>query len=162
MTSFKFGDFAIMKKITYLIIVLIGFIACKKDNVETKPTLKLESMSSEFVPRNQNLSLTFTFTDKEGDISDSIFMIRTRLNRRGPLTRAAIPYKVPEFPSKSKGEIVLELDYRLDITTGIPALSVQGNNTQREPDTLQLKFVLRDKAKNLSDTAVANVIVERF
>ena len=152
-----------MKQIlTFSCIVLI-LAACGKDKFETKPKLKVESLSSDFVPRNQDLSITLSFTDKEGDIDDSLFVIRTRTFRRGPFTPVnPSRYKIPEFPNQPEGEISLTLPYSLGLTSGFSSITAPGNPPTREPDTLILKFVIRDKAKNVSDTATANVIVERF
>jgi hypothetical protein len=149
-----------MKKLIFL-FALTGFIvACDKDDIETKPTLKIESLSSEIVARNQNLKATLSFTDKEGDVNDTIYIIRTRTNKRGPVTLKAIDFKVPDFPAKSKGEISVNLTYTI-LTLQLNPLAIPGNSSQNEPDTLLLKFVLKDKEKNVSDTAVANVIVQR-
>ena len=150
-----------MKQLFILSLGIFIFAACNKDKFETKPKLKVESLSSDFIPRNQDLRITFSFTDKEGDVDDSLYLIRTRLNQRGPYTDAKpIEYKIPSFPNQQKGEITLTLPYALGLTFGISPVGIPGTN-DRELDTLALKFVLLDKGKNVSDTATANVIVER-
>jgi hypothetical protein len=150
-----------MNKLIF-IFCLTGFIiACSKDSVDTKPSLKIESVSSDIIAKNQDLNVTMSFTDKEGDVNDTLFIIRTRTNKRGPVTLKPLALKVPDFPSKTKGEITANLSYSNHLTLQLSPLSIPGNASQNEPDTLILKFVLKDKEKNVSDTATANVIVQR-
>ena len=152
-----------MKQILTYSCIVLALVACDKDKFETKPKLEVESLSTDFVPRNQDLRITLSFTDKEGDVDDSLYVIRTRTNKRGPFTPVnPSRYKIPEFPNQSEGEIELTLPYSLGLTSGFSSVIAPGNPPTREPDTLILKFVLKDKAKNVSDTATANVIVERF
>jgi hypothetical protein len=150
-----------MKKIAPILAFIVILVACDKDQFETKPTLKLESLSSEFISKNQGLDITFSFTDKEGDVNDTLFVSRTRLNKRSIVTRPFIPYQIPDFPKTVKGEIVLRLAYTSGLTLGINPLSIPNQAGKFEPDTLLLRFVLKDKENNKSDTAIANVIVER-
>ena len=151
-----------MKKISFLFSLLIIFIACDKDSFETKPTLKLESVSSSIVPKGSALGVTLSFTDKEGDISDTLFILRQRTNKRGPRTAAPSPYKIPSFPNESKGEIELLLDYNTDLTFGFTEIRIPGTTpSQFEPDSMNLRFVLKDKAGNKSDTVSTSVVVLR-
>jgi hypothetical protein len=67
---------------------------------------------------------------------------------------------MPEFPNTSKGDIQVTLSYALQLTQGFTAIPLPGN--QKQADTMNIKFVLKDRAKNLSDTAViSNVIIIR-
>jgi hypothetical protein len=151
-----------MKKVARLLAFIVILIACDKDQFETKPTLKLESLSSEFVQKNEDLQVKFSFTDKEGDVSDTLFVFRSRLNKRGIINHAVTPFRIPDFPNTTKGEIVLNLNYGKALTlNNSPALSIPGQSGKFEPDTMLLRFILKDKANNKSDTAIANVIVER-
>lgn len=148
----------------HLFIIGLGaliFVACNKDDFETKPQLKVESQNYDIVPKGEPLRLTFTYTDKEGDVDDSIYVVRTRLNQRGQYSDAkAFGYKIPSFPDEQKGEIELNMTYANDLTFGLSPVDIPGSNN-KELDTLLMKFVLIDKKKNASDTAFANVIVER-
>jgi hypothetical protein len=151
-----------MKKISVFLSAAILFIACDKDSFETKPTLKVESVSSNVVPKGSSLGITLSFTDKEGDVSDTLFIIRQRTNIRGMRTAAASPYRIPTFPNESKGEIALNLDYVNDLTFGFTEIRIPGTTpSQFEPDSMNLRFVLKDKAGNKSDTASTSVVVLR-
>jgi hypothetical protein len=152
-----------MKKYFFSFLAFLIIAACNKDKFQTKPTLKITSDNPKTIPVGGTLSVTLEYTDKEGDVNDSLFIIRQRLNVRGRSTYVALPYKIPDFPATDKGEIRVNLDYQLGLTLQIQPIRIPGSNPSRnEPDTLNLKFVVKDKAKNISDTVVLNnVIVSR-
>ena len=150
-------------RISLLAIVVIAVIACGKDRFQTVPQLKFKSRSTDVVPVNGTLRLNIEFTDKEGDVSDTLFFIRQRLNVRGPVTMPASPYAIPKFPPTDKGQFQLELQYQRDLVLALGALRVPGSVPARnEIDTLRLRIVAKDKAGNKSDTLVVdNVYVTR-
>lgn len=152
-----------MKSIITISVLFIVILACNKDKFQTKPQLTVKSVSDKLIPFNGGIDVTLGFTDKEGDVNDSIFVVRERLNRRGPLVRPASPYKIPAFPNTTQGEFIVSLQYSAGLTFGISPIRIIGSNPARnEPDTMNLKFVARDKAGNKSDTVtVGNVIVTR-
>lgn len=153
-----------MKKIFGILIVLaVIVVACGKDKFETKPQLKLISKSASVIPVGGSLQLVFEFTDKEGDVSDTLFFRKQRLNRRRTGTlRDSLKFPVPEFPNQSRGEIIVNLDYTSYLQTANPRIRIPGSNPSRfEPDTILLKFVLKDKAGNKSDTVIVDDIVVR-
>ena len=47
------------------------------------------------------------------------------------------------------------------LTLASPAIPIPGSVGEFEADTLSLKFVVIDKAKNVSDTVSSNVVVIR-
>ena len=150
-------------RISLLIIVALAIVACDKDRFQTVPQLKLKSRNTDVVPVNGTLRLNIEFTDKEGDVSDSLLIVRQRLNVRGATQLAASPYGIPDFPSTDKGEFEVSLNYQFGLVFGLGPLRVPGSNPVRnEIDTLRLKIVARDKAGNKSDTLVIdNVYVTR-
>ena len=153
-----------MKKLFLFFSISALVLACDKDKFETKPTLEVKSTSSDYVPKGNNnaLRVTLEFTDKEGDVSDSVILLRQRLNIKNTVISNPIKYSIPSYPSITKAEIEVILDYNNGLTFGFPAISIPGTSpTQYEPDTMALKFVVRDAKGNQSDTATAHVIVER-
>jgi len=147
----------------FAVLILFGFGSCNKDKFQTIPQLKFKSKNTDLVPQNGSLRITLEYTDKEGDVDDSLLVVRERLNRRGPLILPASPYSIPSFTDTDKGEFEITLSYQFGLIFGIPALRIPGSNpAQNEPDTLTLKFVARDKAGNKSDTlTVSNIFVTR-
>lgn len=144
-------------------LFVIAFIACSKDKFQTKPQLKFISKNTDEVPQNGTLRVTLEYTDKEGDVDDSIIVVRQRLNKKAPVTLPASPYPIPKFPAITKGEFEITLTYQFGLIFGLSPIRIAGSNPARnEPDTLNLKFVARDKAGNKSDTlTLSNIIVIR-
>jgi len=151
-------------RIWLTLIVVFGMIACGKDKFETKPQLTLRSKSPDVVNKPDPLRLNIEYTDKEGDVSDSLFITRQRLNSKKPVTSKESPYDIPSFPTMNKGEFEITLDYFNDLTFNLSPISIpgSGNPAKNEIDTLRLKIVAKDKAGNKSDTLfVDNVYVIR-
>ena len=150
-------------RIWLVLIIAFGMIACDKDKFETVPQLELKSRNTDIVPVNGSLRLNIEFRDKEGDVNDSLLIVRQRLNVRGPVQLPASPYGIPDFPKIDKGEFEVTLEYQFGLIFGLPPLRIPGSNpAKNEIDTLRLKIVARDKAGNKSDTLVVdNVYVTR-
>jgi hypothetical protein len=153
----------IMKPFFSILVMLLLLMACGKDTPETRPSIKFKSANTTDVALNQNLFVTLEFADKEGDISDTLFIVRQRLNANGPLVKDPLPYVVPQFPKAQQGDLELNLEYFTDLTLQLDPIRIPGSNPpQNEVDTLTLKFVLKDKAGNISDTALLeNLRVQR-
>lgn len=152
-----------MKQYFGLFLLLGILVACGKDKFETKPQLTLKSVNNNEVPYNGNLVVSLGFTDKEGDVSDSIYVIRERLNIRRPLSPPALEYAIPEFPNRNQGEFEVNINF-LSLINGMTSIEVLPRTTPAtfEQDTLRLKFVAKDKAGNFSDTLLVNdIFVER-
>src|SRR5829696_6506741 len=98
-----------MRSLLYVTALLVLAIACNKDKLETTPSLKLKSINSSTIPVGGNLIVQLDFTDKEGDISDTIFVKKIRINQIVvPTIRDSFELPVPAFPDRSKGIIELE------------------------------------------------------
>lgn len=150
-------------RIWLALVIVFGMTACDKDKFETKPQLELKSRSTDIIPVNGDLRLNIEFRDKEGDVSDSLLIVKQRLNKKGP-AQLLLPYGIPDFPTTDKGEFEVTLDYQFGLTFGLIAIPIpgSGNPPKREIDTLRLKIVARDKAGNKSDTLIVdNVYVIR-
>lgn len=140
-------------------LLVIVVMACNKDKFQTKPTIIIKSVNTEVVPFNGSLVVTLECTDKEGDVQDSIFIVKRRLNKRVvPTVRDTLRYKFPVFPTNTRTEIQVVLDYQ-NILSAINPPNIPGSNpVRKELDTLVLKFAVRDKAGNKSDTVQSQQI----
>lgn len=150
-------------KATSLLIIssLFLVIACEKNDFETKPKITIKSVNK-LVEQGQPFIVDIEFTDKEGDVSDSLFIVKQRLNKNDPKKeRRIFDYKIPNFPNTSKGQITFSISYT-DLNN-IEDIRIPGTNPSRsEPDTLTFKFVVKDKGGNFSDTLILNdVFVKR-
>jgi len=140
-------------------VLVFTFIACNKDKFQTKPTISIKSINTEIVPLNGTFIITLECTDKEGDVEDSLILIKRRLNKRVVTTvRDTLRFKIPTFPANSRTEIQAVLDYQ-NILSALNPPNIPGSNPlQRELDTLVLRMAVRDKAGNTSDTVESRQI----
>jgi hypothetical protein len=140
--------------------ILLVLFACSKDDFETKPKISVKSVSPEFVPLGGTLNVRLEFRDKEGDVDDSLIVIRERLNVNSFATPWELKYDIPEFPDKSKGDFEVNIPYATGLTLNLNPIRL--DSTRNENDTLRLKFVVKDREDNTSDTAIVErVIVNR-
>ena len=142
-------------------IFLIGvtiFSSCSKDSVNTRPSFTLKSFTPEVIPVSGNAEVKFSFGDKEADL-DSIYIYKRRLNKQTtPTIRDSFKFAVPFFDKSTTGDISIFFTYQNHlISASNPPTS--GTPPRRQPDTLIFKFVLKDKAKNNSDTIYSQPIV---
>ena len=148
----------------FTLIVLTAFvvvmIACNKDKFLTKPTIKIKSLNTEFIPLNGSLIITLECTDKEGDVQDSVIIIKRRLNKRVVTTlRDTLRYRFPVFPNSPRTEVIATLDYQTILSAQSPPNIPGTSPPQKELDTLILKLAVRDKAGHTSDTITTNRII---
>lgn len=144
-------------------IIPIAFIliiaACSKDKFTTEPQIEIKSMSTDVVPPNSGIRFTIEFRDKEGDMNDSLFVKKVRLNKRVVETNLdSFWTKIPEFPKHTQGEFLVDLNYQSIISATFPP-PVPGSPNEREPDTLVVKFLAKDAAGNKSDTVTSDQII---
>jgi hypothetical protein len=151
-----------MKTNPFLVAVigLILLIACKKDRFTTTPQLKIKSISTDVVPVNGSISFTIQFTDKEGDVKDTLFVKKVRLNKKiVPTIRDSFSYVIPGFPDTKKGDFIVDMNYAT-IYSAITPPNIPGTNPpQKESDTLLVKFVARDADGHFSDTVTSKQII---
>lgn len=131
----------------FTILLLVIFLSCKKTNYSSVPNLTFKTVNTTVLSRNQSIQFSFDFTDQEGDL-DSIYISKIIPN----CPTGFIPFSalaVPSFPSgHNKGTVLVTLQYS-QISPQCPP----------QNDTATFKFLLKDKAQHLSDTAVAPTII---
>lgn len=127
-------------------------LACGKDEFQTVPQVKINSLSRTVLPLNGTMQIDLNFTDKEGDISEGRLVYKpVRLNKR-PLQNNIPPYDtvstpLPKFPKEVQGQIQVTFQYR-DL-----------HKSDLENDTINIRFVAYDKAGHKSDTVTTERIV---
>lgn len=145
------------KPVLFGAIFCLVVAACGKDKFNTRPSLELKSISSNIVPLNGDLVVTFKYTDKEGDIGDTLFVKKIRTNENVlPTIRDSFPLAMPtNLPDKTKGEIRLNLQYQNHLVSA----ENPGTPPDAASDSLIFKFALKDKGGNISDTVTTDIIV---
>jgi hypothetical protein len=141
-----------------LILTAITLIAlsCNKDTYTTRPKLTFKSVNGSSFSVNQTILFNIEFTDKEGDLQDSVWI--QKITRTTGCNNFADRLKIPEFVATSNLKGTLEIGYAVGFNSaaGYPILPQCpiGKN-----DTCYFKFWARDKQKNVSDTVVSPTIV---
>jgi hypothetical protein len=140
------------------LLLTLGFLAvltaCKKDKFTTKPQIQKVTLSSTTVPVNGALSISVEYTDKEGDISDSFYIRKIRINQKkvSQTLFDSIRYKIPDAPANRTGFLDMNLAYAL-------LVSAQNPGNPAVNDTIRFVIKIKDKAKNVSDTFLTDPVV---
>ena len=134
--------------VLFSIILITFFSSCKKDKFATKPSLKFNSVNTTVLSQGGTLIFNLSFTDAEGDLTDTLFI--TKFEPNCVASRFNAKYALPPFPTgkNQKGDVIVTFDYN-----GVSPKCFPRN------DTAVFKFVLKDKAQNKSDTAVSGPII---
>jgi hypothetical protein len=143
------------------LLLTLGFIAvlmaCKKDKFTTKPQIQNVTMSASVsnpVPVNGSMTISVEYTDKEGDISDSFYIRKIRINQKkvSQTLFDSIRYKIPDAPANRTGFLDMNLAYAL-------LVSAQNPGSPAVNDTIRFVIKIKDKAKNVSDTFLTEPVV---
>ena len=139
----------------YLIITIIIFSlsGCGKEKFRTEPDLTFKSVNTTELQREQLIRFTLEFTDKEGDISDSIWVQKIVPNC--PASGFEQYFEMPAVPESGdlKGEIDFTLGY--NVTEYFDVIGPRCSQN----DTATFRFALRDKKGHMSDTVSSPKII---
>jgi hypothetical protein len=135
-----------------IVVAVISFlqVACSKDLYTTKPQLSFKGVSKYNIARGDVFSFTIEFRDKEGDVSDTLYIQNRTANCKASDYPAPAYYKIADFPTSKniKGDFIITFENGTN-NTGYPVYS--GNRCFR-PDTTTFYFWIKDKANHVSDT----------
>ncbi len=122
--------------------------ACTKEKFKTKPQLKFLGAEEYTVPRGGLISFRLEFTDKEGDLTDSIFI--QAVTTRCPQSNRRLVYAVPTFPLTTN----IRGEFEINFVNGqfVPGYVALPGPACGKPDTTTFSFWVRDQALNVSDT----------
>jgi hypothetical protein len=125
------------------VMVMAG---CKKEGITSKPKLTFKSVTTEHVLYNQPITFTLEFSDKEGDFNDSIRVIKVSSSFcPDPSFDDSATWRMPNLAGRKNVQGELEI-----IMSNLLALPCDGQDTV---ETAIFKFVIKDLAGNISDTA---------
>jgi hypothetical protein len=138
-----------IKKILFSVIIAGALTACSKDKFKTVPQVKIESFGPEEVRVGDEIQLRATVTDKEGDLQDSVIVVRKRYSGSDVLTTDSIRVSLRGLSSPVKDKIELfitflygrldpgrvitqDLEYNFDrdFAVGLVVLDNQGNRSE--------------------------------
>ncbi len=134
----------------FLFAILAG---CSKKKFSSTPTLKFKSVNTTNLVAGQLLQFTLSFTDAEGDLTDSIYVDQIVPN----CAASSVPSKfaIPPFPASKNqdGDIIVTFGYNAGQQYTNIAPQCQQN------DTAVFRFALKDQAKHVSDTVSSPKII---
>lgn len=134
----------------FSILLLLIIWSCNKTKFSSTPSLKFESVNTTELHPQGVLQFKLSFTDAEGDFSDSGSIYVQEIVPNCPNSNGDQLYTLPVFPATKdqKGDINVSFGYN-DIS---PKCTPQN-------DTATFRFVLKDDADHLSDTASSPTII---
>lgn len=136
-------------KLTVTLLTATFFAAsCSKDSFNTKPSLSFIKASSYDVARGAIFEFDLKFTDKEGDIGDSLFI--KSFNKSCPASNQTLRYPIPTIPQKANLEG--EINVRFVNNVLVNGYATWTGNRCNRNDTTIFSFWIKDKEKNVSDT----------
>lgn len=142
-------------KLFILGLITIALAACSKDQYSTKPQLTFKSVNGTYYTTGQFLNFVINFTDKEGDIQDTLWVEKISYTC-GPSATITAPYQVPNFTATKnlKGEFDISYIYGV-AGANYPYIS----RCSQLNDSCYFRFWLKDKANHISDTVSSPPIV---
>jgi hypothetical protein len=132
-------------------LLLILLTACGKDTIQSKPQLKIIEVSGTQVPVGSDLQITLRLTDKEGDFSDTLWIMKSTTKCASSDFTDSILYRIPTETPRTKNfdaKVLVSLTYAFE-------LQPQCNRN----DTTQFSFWIKDAIGNISDTAKTSPII---
>lgn len=135
-------------RIVFLCVTMLAGLSCSKEKFTTKPQLTFLKADSYDVPRGGLIQFFIEFTDKEGDLSDSLF-IRSEV-AACPNSNRNLSFPMPSFPKTPNVKGEMEVTFANGVfIPGFPALPSPACG---RPDTTNFYFWIKDAAGNISDT----------
>lgn len=147
-----------MKNILGILILITVFNwGCNKEKFQTKPQLFIKSINQTNFVIGDNVKIQLEFTDAEGDVQDTLWVMRRTRNCPSSLARLndTSKLKIPNFTSTANQKGIFELNYTYGKTD--PFMLINGCPGRN--DTSFFRFWMKDKAGNRSDTVTTTNIV---
>ena len=132
-------------------------MACNKDKYTTKPQLEFKKINGNVFPKNSELKMVLNVTDKEGDLTDTLFIYK--LNKNCMKDTLKLFYKMPTFPTNTNLQTELLVNYTYGINGIYPSITLSSKCNGNQNDTCTFKFIIKDKAGNKSDSVVSPQLV---
>ena len=146
-------------KLSLAVLLMIGCVTCSKDTYNTVPTLKFVSVNASVFPQHTTVIFKLEVTDKEGDISDTVWFERVSLVGACQYLSYRDSFPIPDIgqPNNVKAEFDFTFIYPPDPSNPIPVPSLQA--CSQHDDTSYFRFWMHDRALHVSDTVQSPNIV---
>jgi hypothetical protein len=147
-----------MKRILIVSVLAVALAACSKDNFKTVPTVKIESIGPSEVTNGDIIQLLATVTDKEGDLQDSVIVVRKKFNGATLLSvdsSARVSLQGLGSPVKDKIELRISISYgKL-----LPEYALFQDLERDFDRNFSVGLIVRDNAGNRSEYVESDQIV---
>ncbi|MFT4155394.1 hypothetical protein [Parafilimonas sp.] len=136
-----------MKKLSAVVLLMLGCVTCSKDTYNTKPTLEFKSVNATVFAQPSVVEFKLQCTDKEGDIVDTIWVQRVSKVANCASLSYTDSFLIPDFdpPKNVKVDFVFTYNYGSVTPPTLSACSLAD-------DTSYFRFWMNDKANHTSDT----------
>ncbi|CAN5163055.1 hypothetical protein BH09BAC2_BH09BAC2_14070 [soil metagenome] len=142
--------------ILFSIFLCVLFFGCKKLKINSVPAVKYKSANTTELHQGETLIMNIEFSDKEADFTDTSFVVVKTVQKTanpcfdppGSTSGFVQPYPLGIPSGIKEGTIV--------VTYGYNDISPKCTNVN---DTTIFKFVLKDAAGHVSDTATSEQII---
>ena len=142
---------------TLLFSILVLIISsCSKNKFSSTHSLKFKSVNTTQLHSQELITFTLSFTDAEGDFSDTSTLYVQRVVPNCVNSNGDQFLALPSFPTSKNQKA------DINITLGNKASSIYHDISPQCPpqnDTATFRFVLKDNANHLSDTASSPTII---
>ena len=144
-----------MKRIFVSIVLASVLFACSKDKFKTEPQVEIKSFGPDEVHKGELFTLRVEVTDKEGDVQDSVLLVRKRYNAGVALPADTLRYTIKDFhaPIKTRIEISAEFSY------GELRDNYIFQNPEVKDTEVSIGIIVRDRAGNRSNYAESHKIL---
>ncbi len=144
-----------MKKLLPFLIVVMAVFACSKDKFKTEPQVEIKSLAPSEVRKGELFSLRAIVRDKEGDLQDSVLLVRKRFAGNTQLTVDTLRYDISNFtfPDKNVIEVTAVFSYG-ELRDGY----IFANLESQDRD-FAVGIIVRDKAGHRSEYVESEKIV---
>ena len=147
-----------MKKLLFSGFIALVLSACTKDKFQTVPQVTIKSFGPEEVFKGQLIELIATVTDKEGDVQDSVYVVRKRFNANNVvLSTHTTRYNISTLGAPKKQEIDVQVTFLYGELK--PEVAPIQNLETFADRNFSIGLVVIDKAGNRSQYVESETIV---
>lgn len=153
-----------------LILCAISVASCSKDKFSSRPSLKLKSVNTEYIPYPADgapdpvLQFVLEYTDREGDLAGMPVCFQ-KLSSSYPCTDGSRDPQIldttnyiisEDLPTgtNQKGEIIITLTRSQDLNP----IACIPDQDEYEIEDATFKFWVKDHAGNVSDTVTSPIV----
>lgn len=99
-----------MKRILFVGAIALGLAACSKDRFKTVPQVTINSITPDEATVGDLIQVSATVTDKEGDLQDSVLVVRKIYNGSTALKSDTTRSSLKNLGSPEKDKIELRIN----------------------------------------------------